>query len=166
MLVYRSLSKVPSFLVPAMLLIIKPFPNALIDLCEIRVLVTSCRVYMCGAHFFVEEVVVFLVDLSSAFLVEVVLALAVVVTLTVGVVVTDVVELGVPFDAAEGVELEAVALDPASLTLDGARLTLALADVARVVPETTPEEVAELEPPDEAVFQYSSRRDSTPLTLR
>jgi hypothetical protein len=109
----------------------------------------------------VEEVDVFLVDLSSAFLVEVVLALAVVVALTVGVAATDVVELGIPLDVAEGVELEAAALDAALLTL-----ALALAEVARVVPETTLEEVAELEPPDEAVFQYSSRRDSTPLTLR
>jgi hypothetical protein len=109
----------------------------------------------------VDEVDVFLLDLSSAFLVEVVLALAVVVTLTVGVAATDVVELGVPLDVAEGVELEAAALDAALLTL-----ALALAEVARVVPETTLEEVVELEPPDEAVFQYSSRRDSTPLTLR
>jgi hypothetical protein len=116
---------------------------------------------MCEAHFLVEEVVVFLVDLSSAFLVEVVLALAVVVTLTVGVPAADVVEMGDPLETAEGVELEAAALDAALLTL-----ALALAEVARVVPETTLEGVAELKPPDEAVFQYSSRRDSTPLTLR
>lgn len=154
--------------VPIMVCLMIPHPQRLAVPALARFVISWYRAVFSCLKFYFLVVEVFLVVLSSAFLVVVAafddVILATVLTEATGalVVVAPAAKLGL---AAGALEADALA----SETLDAA---LTLAEVARVVPDTAAIvlDVAELElelaDPDDAVFQYSSRRVSTARTFR